>query len=207
MRSVFYRGLFKTLQLLSYEKRYEKLFGINTAQIKKSDDADNFHYQGAGYMVLLDVLKQIPDDYKSLGFIDYGSGKGRALFCAEYCGFNRLIGVEMDKELNQMAQKNLTAYTKKRTESHFEFVNENALHFTIPKGTAVFYFFNPFSDKIMDEVAKKISNYAEHEQQDVLIVYLNPKYKEVWLKNGFMAQKTIKTHLYTEAILFKKKLF
>ena len=81
-RSVYYRGLFKTIRLLQFEGRYEKIFNIKTLQIKKSDDKDNFHYQGASYLVLLELLKKLPGELKNKIFVDYGSGKGRVLFCA-----------------------------------------------------------------------------------------------------------------------------
>lgn len=155
-------------------------------------------------MVLLDILKQLPDGFKNKGFVDYGSGKGRALFCAEYCGFNRLIGVELDKELNEAAKINLTTYSKKRPESTFEFINENALEFEIPEDCAVFYFFNPFSDVIMEQVAKRIFEYATDKQKEVMIVYLNPIYPKVWTKAGFTEDKIIKTNRYREAIIYRK---
>ncbi len=202
-RSVVYRGLFNTLQLISNESKTEKLFGIDTASIKKSDSEENFHYQGAGYLVLFRVFKQLPEQLKHYGFIDYGSGKGRALFCAEYCGFNQLIGVELDPELNTIANENLRKYTKKRKESTFAFYNENALDFVIPENCSTFYFFNPFSDEVMREVAKLIREYSIINKREVYVVYLNPTFKSLWTDYGFSVNKTIKTKWYTEAIIYK----
>lgn len=190
------------MHLLSQEKVYEKQFRIHTSQIKKSDDKDNFHYQGASYWVLFKVLKSLPEHLKTKGFVDYGSGKGRALFCGEHVGFNYLIGVELDSELVKIAQQNLKQYVTKRKESLFEFYNENAITFEIPKDCGTFYFFNPFSENIMTIIAEKIKDYAIKNKQEVVIVYLNPLYKNCWLNHGFTLTNTIKTNRYTESLLF-----
>lgn len=180
----------------------DKELGISTDKIRKSNDKDNFHYQGAGYLVLLTVFKQLPDHLKNKGFVDYGSGKGRALFFAEYCGFNRLIGVELNDELTQTARQNALSYSKKRKESSFEFYTENALNFIIPSDCATFYFFNPFSDKIMREVTETIKRYSQLYNQEVFVVYLNPTYSRLWIDSGFKVYKTITTGRYTEACIY-----
>lgn len=192
--------------MLRYEGRYERLFGIKSMQIKKSDDANNFHYQGASYLILLDVFKKLPDAIKNKNFIDIGSGKGRALFCAEYSGFNHLIGVELDQELVNIAEENISRYTLKRKESDFKFICENALTFQIPANTAVFYFFNPFSEKIMSEVEKTISNYQKQNHCGIFIIYVNPQFKNVWIDAGYDIYHKEGNKRYTEALIFTKRL-
>jgi hypothetical protein len=86
--------------------------------------------------------------------------------------------------------------------SSFQFINENALTYKIPEGTGTFYFFNPFSEKVMSEVAKRVVSYSKTAQQKVFVVYLNPKFKSVWIKAGFSIEEEIKTRFYTEALLY-----
>ena len=190
--------------MLRYEGHYERLFGIKSMQIKKSDDAHNFHYQGASYLVLFELLKKLPHSTKNKNFIDIGSGKGRALFCAEYSGFNNLIGVELDKELVEIANENIERYLLKRNESKFTFICENALTYNIPDNSAVFYFFNPFSEKIMEEVAANITNYQKKNNSDVYIIYVNPKFKNVWLNACYEVFHTEGNNRYTEALILRK---
>ena len=202
-RSVYYRGPVKTIKFLLYEPRYEKLFGIKTLQIKKSADKDNYHYQGAGYLVLLDVLKKLPNNLKNKPFIDFGSGKGRALFCAEYSGFNKLIGVELDLDLVNEAKQNEISYSKKRNESTFNFIHQNVLDYKIPDDVAVFFFFNPFSDAIMKQVANAILQSHQKNKRDIFIVYVNPKHKNVWEEAGFTLFLKEVNFRYTEALIYK----
>jgi hypothetical protein len=196
--------LLKTLRLLRYEGYYERFFGIKTMQIKKSDDEHNFHYQGASYYVLLELFKKLPVSTRTKGLIDYGSGKGRALFAAEYSGFNNLIGVELDQELVNIANENVKLYSQKRAESHFSFICENALSYRIPENVAVFYFFNPFSDKIMTEVIRSISAYQLRTSENIYVIYVNPQFKDLWLKAGYDIYHTEGNSRYTEAIIFRK---
>jgi hypothetical protein len=82
------RGLYNTLKILRAEWIQEKRFGIITSMIKRSDSKEFFHYQGASYLVLFRVFSELAMDKKDFDFVDVGSGKGRALFVAEYFGFN-----------------------------------------------------------------------------------------------------------------------
>jgi hypothetical protein len=202
-RSVYYRGVVKTIRLLMYEPRYERRFNIKTLLIKKSDDEDNYHYQGASYYVLLELFKKISPTLKDKPFIDYGSGKGRALFCAEYCGFNQLIGVELDIELVELAKQNAKTYSQKRPGSSFTFIHQNALDYVIPTDAAVFYFFNPFSEVIMKQVAEKILESYNQNPREILVVYVNPKHKNVWEDAGFKLFLRENNSKYTEAIVYK----
>lgn len=195
--------MFNTLAIGKSEKEYEKEFGISTSGIVKSDDKDNFHYQGAGYPALIRVFNELPQELKNKALIDYGSGKGRALFCAEYCGFNHLVGVELDENLHRASIQNLGNYRKKRDVSKFEFVLQNALDYSIPSDAGSFYFFNPFSDAVMEKVADKIIQHSITNHTSVYVAYLNPAFKEIWEAKGFSVYKTIKTKRYTEAILYK----
>jgi len=191
--------------MLRLEGHYERLFGIKTLKIKKSDSKDNFHYQGVSYYVLIELLKKLPEYVKNKNFIDIGSGKGRALFCAEYSGFNLLIGVELDPELISISNENIKLYSQKRKESDFKFICENALTFHIPDNTAVFYFFNPFSAKIMEEVKNRISEYQSRTKSEIFIIYINPQFKEVWTEAGYETYHKEGNKRYTEALIFRKK--
>lgn len=202
-RSVYYRGLLRTIRLLAAEPRYERLFGIRTLMIKKSDDKDNYHYQGASYYVLLELFRKIPASFKDKPFVDYGSGKGRALFCAEYCGFDKLIGVELDAELVAQAGENVKSYTKKRPESNFTFVHQNALDYAIPEDAAIFYFFNPFSDVVMRQVAEKIRESHRLHPREILVIYLNPQHKDVWDEAGFKLKQREGNRRYAEALVYE----
>lgn len=82
-------------------------------------------------------------------------------------------------------------------------MHQNALDYIIPADTGTFYFFNPFSDVIMEKVADNIIKHSVNNNASVYVAYLNPTYKKLWEAKGFVVYKTILTKRYTEAIIYK----
>lgn len=199
-----------TFRLLSYEGKYEKQLGINTHSIVNLDkltlageeSEQNHHYQGASYYILFSIFNKLPIETKQFPFIDYGCGKGRALFVAEQCGFTKLIGVDIAKELIDNGNENKKAYLLKNKESQITFLFEDATKYAIPIDAQVFYFFNPFGEDILEKVILNIKNSIKNNPRKIYCIYLNPKYKAVFDKNGFEVFYTEKNKRYLEGIIY-----
>ncbi len=209
-RSLYYRGFINTFKLLSYEGKYEKLLGINTHSIVNLDKLtlagensdQNHHYQGASYFILFSIFNELPKETKTFPLIDYGCGKGRALFVAEQCGFTHLIGVDIAKELIDDANENKVIYKKKNPESSINFLFEDATRYQIPNDAQVFYFFNPFGEEIMQQVIHHIKESVKINPRKIYCIYLNPKYKAAFEKNGFEVFYIKKNKKYLEGIVY-----
>jgi SAM-dependent methyltransferase len=209
-RSLYYRGFINTFKLLSHEGKYEKLLGINTHSIVNLDKLtlagentdQNHHYQGASYFILFSIFKELPIETKGFPLIDYGCGKGRALYVAEQCGFTHLIGVDIAKELIDDANENKAIYKKKNPESSIDFLFEDATKYKIPSNACVFYFFNPFGEEIMQQVIHNIKESVKLNPREIYCIYLNPKYKSVFEKNGFEVFYTKKNKRYLEGVIY-----
>ena len=212
-RSLYYRGAVNTFKLLTYEGRYEKQLGINTHSIVNLDSLtlagdsseQNHHYQGASYYILFSLFHKLPAEIKQHPFIDYGCGKGRALFVAEQCGFTNLIGVDIAKELIDDANTNLRIYNKKNTDSKITFLFNDATTYQIPNNSSTFYFFNPFGPEIMQQVITAIKESVRLYPRPIYCLYLNPKYKAVFEKNGFTILFEEKNKRYLEAVVYTLK--
>lgn len=209
-RSLYYRGFKHTFKLLTYENLYEKRLGIATHRIENLDQLtlagensnQHHHYQGASYYVLFLVFGKLPKVAKSGSFIDFGCGKGRALFVAEQCGFTQLIGVDIAKELIDDAEKNKLVYQKKNEHSHIDFVFSDATTYSIPKDTSVFYFFNPFGKDILQNVINRIKESLALHPRKVFCVYLNPTHKHLFIESGFDVFDTIRHKRYIEGLIY-----
>lgn len=200
LRSVSLRGFFNTARLLTAEGKYEKKFGIQTSAIKKSDSKEFFHYQGAGYLAVLRILKDVFNDTNGFDFMDIGCGKGRAVFVAEYCGYNNLMGIELDAELLKDAEANLKTYPFKRPASKLQFIHANALAYNYSNRPTVYFFFNPFNELVMGQVLKRIITASNHE---TWFIYMNPLYQKPFAENNIKPVKEFKTGRYLEAIVYK----
>ncbi len=199
LRSIFLRGLINTILLFKDERKYENALGIQTAEFKKSQSPNFFHYQGAGYAMLYTILPEVFLLSGNLPFVDIGSGKGRALFVAEQCGFKNLTGIELDESLVAKALINLKQYQPKHAGSEFHFVCANALDYSYPNQKAVYFLFNPFSEMVLQQVVASILNNTQHQ---TWIIYMNPKFSQAIETQGFTKHKTFKTRFYTEAIVY-----
>lgn len=210
-RSLRYRGFLNTFRLLKYENRYERRLGINTHRIENlanltlaaEDSEQNHHYQGASYYILFSIFGNLPPEVKHLPFIDYGCGKGRALFVAEQCGFTRLIGIDIALELIAMANENKEVYHKANPDSEIHFAFCDALTYEIPRDACVFYFFNPFGAEVLQKVIANILESVRLYPRSIYCVYLNPKFKEVFEEQGFQHFYTKKNKRYLEGIIYR----
>ncbi|MDF2448123.1 MAG: hypothetical protein K0R26_627 [Bacteroidota bacterium] len=209
-RSLYYRGIANTFKLLYYEKKYEKKLGINTHSIVNlgeltldgNNSEENHHYQGASYYILFSVFTKIPKEARQNPLIDFGCGKGRALFVAEQCGFRNLIGVDIARELINQAEENLKIYSKKNMDSILAFYFSDATRFEIPVTSQVFYFFNPFGEAIMEQVVQNILESVKQHSRKIYCIYLNPKHKIVFERNCFNTYHIETNKRYLEGIIY-----
>ena len=182
-RSLYYRGFANTFKLLSYEGKYEKQLGINTHSIVNlnkltlagENSEQNHHYQGASYYILFSIFEKLPIETKNLHLIDYGCGKGRALFVAEQCGFTNLIGVDIAKELINDANANKAVYVRKNSQSKIDFLFEDATKYLIPDNAKVFYFFNPFGEEVLQKVIDNIKESVKQHPRKVYCIYFKQR--------------------------------
>ena len=203
LRSAVLRGFVNTVWLIREEPIQEKIYGIKTSSIKKSDSAEFFHYQGAGYLVLFKIFKQIAGRTKAFDFVDIGCGKGRPVFVAEDFGYENLTGIDLDKELISIANLNLKSYLLKKKTSHIEFIHTNALEYNYKNTPTVYFLFNPFNEAVLKKVLERI---IASTTSETWFVYMNPKYAKTFGRDKFEVIQELKTRRYLEAIIFKLKV-
>ncbi len=209
-RSLYYRGGVNTFKLLTYEKKFERQLGISTHSIVNLNNLtlageysdQNHHYQGASYFVLFSIFKKLPPHILHLPFVDYGCGKGRAVFVAEQCGFTNLTGIDIALELVEEANKNKALYRKLNSTSIINFKFCDALNYKIEPNASVFYFFNPFGKEILKTVLQHIKESVKENNREMYCIYLNPKFGEVFIELGFDAFYTKKNKRYVEGIIY-----
>lgn len=190
-----------TFDLLVKEMINERRFGIFTTKVKISNSSEFFHYQGASYKVLLKVFRDLIKKTSGFHFVDIGCGKGRAIFVAEFCGYNKLTGIELDWELVLEAEKNLGAYKFKRPESEIEFICQNALLFDYHSEATVYFLFNPFIEAILEQVLMRI---CDSNKKELIFIYMNPLFPKPFTAMGITEMIKYKSSRYVEAIVFKR---
>ena len=145
---------------------------LNIKTMGRSDineDYNHFAYEPTAYAVLLRLAER---GYitKDNTLIDYGCGKGRVSFFLSHRTGCRAVGVEYDGDLIEIAVRNLREFRGNR--GRISFAHSDAEHFTLPLTVDRFYFFNPFSIKILYPVLERIyASYCEEPRQMYLFFY------------------------------------
>jgi hypothetical protein len=116
----------------------------------------------------------MPDGYV---FVDYGSGKGRALLLASHLAFKRIIGVEFSNRLHAIAQRNIQVYRgSKRRCLDITSVCCDATEFILPDDDLLLYFYGSFVGPVFETVLDRISkSFVSSTRRLIIIAYGCPK--------------------------------
>ena len=118
---------------------------------------------------MLSCMQLHHEDYT---FIDFGSGKGRAMLMASEFPFKRIVGIEFSPKLNEMARDNIKRYRSRGQKcTALEVVEGDAAAYKIPDETVVLYFNNPFNEPIMAKVLANIKKSLEDHPREMFIAY------------------------------------
>jgi predicted RNA methylase len=118
-------------------------------------------------------------DLSTFTFIDLGSGKGRALLLAAQYPFDRIVGVEVQPELHEIALRNIDTVAGRELRcSRIESVCADAREYEFPPENILIYLFNPFPDYVLREVLRRLVISARQMPRAVYVVYNAPFEKQ-----------------------------
>jgi SAM-dependent methyltransferase len=183
-----------------YDWVFDRRFGVNTSgfipQPVRIAGGGNPRlgsaYDGSNPVLFMRIVQDIKIGYENYTFVDFGSGKGRVLLLASAFPFRRVVGVEWSHELHEDARRNLKVYTGPRACDEIESFCMDAGCFPIPSGPLVLYFFNPFKDEVMTKVLQNIGRALEAEPREIILVYVNPRFKGAFDAATFLEKTTDK---------------
>ncbi len=172
------------------EREFDRQFFINTCQDRDMGwiahiDSPNW-INGAGYeptpmASFIDTIANLQIQYDEYEFIDFGSGKGRALLLASHFPFKAITGVEYSDKLHATAQKNINTYSNSAQKcTKIKSVHEDAQNSLIPEGPAVLYFNQPFNESIFRKVLDRIERSLLKYPRSLIVVYFHPECAHVF---------------------------
>jgi SAM-dependent methyltransferase len=129
------------------------------------------------------LLRQIPADLSRFNFIDFGSGKGRALLVASEFAFRSIAGVEFSAPLHEIALCNIAKLPAAKR-ARVRALLEDATQTILPAGDVVCYIYNSFGPPVLDAV---VANMAAHKGGELFVIYINPKHRDVFERDGRFA--------------------
>ena len=128
-------------------------------------------YVASTFQVLHSVLDFAASqvDITQCGFVDLGSGKGKALIAATKYSFGSIKGIDTSELMHQVATKNLK---KLELDGHVQLLHQSATHPQLLPHERVIYFFNSFTGDILDQCLQAMS--AAPREGKGLLIYVNP---------------------------------
>ncbi len=121
---------------------------------------------------------------ESYSFIDLGCGKGRAVMLASRLRFRETIGVELNRELVEIAKGNAETWKAAgRALCPMRIEEGDATEFELPDGPCLIYMANPFGAPVMQCLLDKLKIQTAVGTRRLDVLYQNPEQEAVFQRN------------------------
>jgi 16S rRNA G966 N2-methylase RsmD len=184
LRNIRKVGLLTTVRYITsdlfFDLRYQ-IDTINTAQLEtlkidSENKAVGNYYEGTNAYIFQKMIAQVKLNPAETVFVDFGSGKGKAMFMAAERGFRKVIGVEFSIELVETCRQNLTIFQNRtRSRTQFEILHMDASKYVIPAAANLLFFSNPFNEELTNKVIENILHSLAEAPREIWVVHLHPQ--------------------------------
>lgn len=168
----------------------DKRLGIDTGWYdyinEHNSTGDSFRYEPTSYAVIQKIIDYIKFNHDDV-FIDYGCGSGRVIFAISTQRLQKVIGIELDESLVNIAKTNLSHFKFENTP--VEIIHTDANSFNPIEGTIIFLG-NPFGEKTLQNVMDNIETSLSKNPREIKIVYFNSTGKSVLEKIDWLEYET-----------------
>src|SRR5882757_3009883 len=137
------------------------------------------------------VLACLDIAFKDFTFIDFGSGKGRALLLASEYPFQQIMGLEFSPELHRVAEENIRRYSSSTQECrNIQSLNVDFADFALPPQASILFFFDPCRGRVLAEVAAGIGKSLLACPRTVFVAYVapRPELEQLFASAGFLKE-------------------
>jgi precorrin-6B methylase 2 len=169
-----------------FDQSFDRVYNVETAGTEEpkfltAEEALKAHAKGyepttkEQIEALLGMLPRL--DLTDFIFVDFGSGKGRALFVAAEHPFRQIIGVEYSRELHETAMRNIRTY-RNPSQKCFNItpVRADATTFSVPEFPTICFMNNPYDEMLVAKTAKHVNQSIRLAPRPFFIIYINAYY-------------------------------
>jgi len=156
------------------------------------NDAHITAYYGVAPSILrtlVDLWRETdpPHPISRYTFVDIGAGKGRAMLVASQLPFHKVIGIELNPDMADIAQHNLDLWL----ESHaidttappiapIRLLQQDALEYDLPRTPTLAFLFHPFEAPVLRALLRRIEAQYSKRPGTLDILYVNDEQKELF---------------------------
>lgn len=122
------------------------------------------------------LMAALPFRFEELTFIDYGSGKGRALLLASEYPFHKIVGLEFSPELHETAVANLRNFKSEQQKCRaIEPCLTDFTEYDLPPEPLFLFFFDPCDAALFQRTLKTIEQSVRKQPRLVYLAYVGPR--------------------------------
>jgi SAM-dependent methyltransferase len=174
---------------------FDRCYGVDTSGFVHpsqfaavaGEGADPHHYKAIRPEDFHAAISSLAIRHEEFEFVDYGSGKGRALLLASDYPFRRIAGIEFSPELHQTALRNMVRYRSPRQLCFgIRSICADAATFDLPEVPCVPFFYDPFGERLMSAVLDRIGDSLARCPRELFIVYCQPRLRELMSQRRFL---------------------
>src|SRR6266481_1386664 len=169
---------------------FDSKYGTDTASFRDIRDLDAIslpaalfagRYEPSSAELVRSALDRLQIDPERFTFIDFGSGKGRALLVAAGFPFKEVVGIEFSRELHEIALQNIARIPPALTRADtIRSIHSDVTAFEPPKSDLVCYFYNPFGPPVMAAVAARLAAHHANYGYRIIIIYVDPRHRQTF---------------------------
>jgi SAM-dependent methyltransferase len=161
--------------------RFDATHGTTTFQrldVRVSADPDNatvWGYSAVNQDFFREILRSVPDQLAHYDFVDIGSGMGAAILYASEFEFRKLVGVELTRELIDIARTNVEIFNRSTGRALApDWVHCDFFQWEIPAEPQLFFFNNPFPESITVDAIQAVERSLAKSPRRALLVFRKP---------------------------------
>ena|SRR5215467_5580431 len=159
----------------------------NLPSIRHAITSEVHAYHAAPAWLVRQALNSIPLQPDRFMFVDMGSGKGRVLLVASELPFLEVVGVELSRELHQIAHDNISRYQSRSQRcTRFSLHCMNAVEYAFGPEPLVLFLANPFGRTSIARVLARLTVSLNATPREVYVIYVNPWFEALLQGTGVL---------------------
>lgn len=129
-------------------------------------------YSAVNHDFFREIMRAIPLDLTRYTFVDVGAGKGAAVLMASDFPFKRLMGIELNQDLVDIARNNVVQFNHRIGRSlNPEWFAGDYFQWNIPDEPCLFFLNNPFPEALSLQALEHLERLLAHHPHPTLLVF------------------------------------
>ncbi|HEX3965524.1 MAG TPA: hypothetical protein VHZ03_54265 [Trebonia sp.] len=177
------------------QRIFDICLGTSTAGRGHLDDpgraADSLPYEGCQWPAVSHALRELRPTASDV-FVDFGSGKGKALVIAGRLPYRRVVGVELDDELAVVARRNIAQARRRLRAGLVECLTASVLDWQVPDDSSIFFMYNPFLGETFRAAVSAVFESYDRHPRKLHLVYQYPREHNWLISTGRVAVENVR---------------